>query len=345
MGALPQMRRHKRTFLTVILSLSVSVCLLWLLSSQVEMEEFRKVFSHIHYPALCAFMGFSLLGAFLRAWRYKLLLHPHFIGWKNVLLVTFIRNLFIDLFPARLGSLSYVYLLNKRLGFSFEASVSTFALAFTFDFLTLGPFLILAIVFTGIGSSTVASPLFLLIALLFFIVVFSLLHTIVPLSSFFLTVYKALTQRFKLQRKKWIQTSANKFQLTIDEFIQIKKQKKYRKVFTLSFCVRSCKYGSLYFLLFSILHSYRFSLSSLSFFKTILGITGAELSSALPIKGIGGFGTWESAWALTFKLMNFDSQIAIISGIGVHLITNLFEYLLGILSILLLFLRRTNAPT
>ena len=70
--------------------------------------------------------------------------------------------------------------------------------------------------------------------------------------------------------------------------------------------------------------------------KTILGITGAELTSALPVKGIAGFGTWETAWTLTFQLLNFDSRLAIISGIGVHLLTNLFEYSLGILAILVL---------
>jgi hypothetical protein len=89
-------------------------------------------------------------------------------------------------------------------------------------------------------------------------------------------------------------------------------------------------------LLFSLLRSHGFSIKNLSIWKTILGITGAELTSALPIKGIAGFGTWESAWALTFRMMNFDQEIAIISGIGVHLLTNLFEYTLGIVAILIL---------
>jgi hypothetical protein len=56
----------------------------------------------------------------------------------------------------------------------------------------------------------------------------------------------------------------------------------------------------------------------------------------LPVKGIAGFGTWESAWAIAFQLMDFDQRLAILSGIGVHLLTNLFEYSLGIMSILIL---------
>jgi hypothetical protein len=60
------------------------------------------------------------------------------------------------------------------------------------------------------------------------------------------------------------------------------------------------------------------------------------MTSALPVKGLAGFGTWESAWAVAFRLMNFEAGLAVISGIGVHLITNLFEYGLGFLSILIL---------
>jgi hypothetical protein len=40
--------------------------------------------------------------------------------------------------------------------------------------------------------------------------------------------------------------------------------------------------------------------------------------------------------------MDFEQRIAILSGIGVHLISNLFEYSLGILSILFLTLPFLN---
>jgi glycosyltransferase 2 family protein len=66
------------------------------------------------------------------------------------------------------------------------------------------------------------------------------------------------------------------------------------------------------------------------------------LTSVLPVKGIGGFGTWESAWALTLRLMHFSPNLAVISGIGVHLITNFFEYFLGIISLLILYFPLRN---
>jgi glycosyltransferase 2 family protein len=86
------------------------------------------------------------------------------------------------------------------------------------------------------------------------------------------------------------------------------------------------------------------SFAEFGFFKLILGVTGAELTSVLPVKGLAGFGTWEAAWALTFSLMGIDEGLAIISGLGVHLLTNVFEYSLGIASLIILlfpWLRRS----
>jgi uncharacterized membrane protein YbhN (UPF0104 family) len=147
---------------------------------------------------------------------------------------------------------------------------------------------------------------------------------------------------FGLEIKTWARTSINKIQLTIDALGHIKDRKIQWPLFLLSLVIRAAKYGSLYFLLLSLLKNHGYALSNLSFWKTILGITGAELTGALPIKGIAGFGTWESGWALTFQLLDFEQRIAILSGIGVHLISNIFEYSLGILSILILSLPLLN---
>jgi hypothetical protein len=61
------------------------------------------------------------------------------------------------------------------------------------------------------------------------------------------------------------------------------------------------------------------------------------MTGYLPIKGIGGFGTWESGWALTLMLLGFEKKTAILSS-GIHLVTNLFEYMLGLMSIFILAL-------
>ncbi|MCD6516405.1 MAG: flippase-like domain-containing protein [Candidatus Aminicenantes bacterium] len=328
----------KKKAVTFFLSVVISIGLLLFLFTKIKFSDFMQTFQNITIPALLGFMFFSLLGSGLRAWRYKWLLLPHAIKWKDILMVTFIRNLFVDLFPARIGSLSYIYILNKRLKYSFEASSSTFVIAFLFDFLTLSPILIMAIFFVGMGTASFSIPIMVLISVIFFLIFFLILWKAIPLSNLFLKIYSSFLKMTKLRKKKWADFSIEKIKSSMDSLEQIQKRKIYWPVFLLSLFIRIAKYTSLYLLLFSLLHSHGMLFNAVNFFKTVLGITGAELSSALPVKGIGGFGTWESAWMLTSKLMNFENRLAIISGIGIHLISNLFEYALGIISLLVLYL-------
>lgn len=322
----------------VVLSVAISVILIGYLSTRIEFAALSRILTDIYYPALLAFIAISLLTSILRAARYKWLLLPTRISFGTILLVTFIRNLFVDLLPARIGSLSYVYILNKRLKYPFEEAASTFVVAFVLDFLTLGPFLAISILVVGLGATSVSSVSLLVMALCFFVLIFVIIWQILPLSRFMLQVYLTVLRTLGLAKKKWAETTVEKIRLTIAGLDRIEKRKVLRPLFALSLLIRLGKYGSLYLLLLSLLHSLSFSLHNLSFWKTILGITGGELTGALPVKGLAGFGTWESGWALTFQLMNFDQKLSILSGLGVHLVTNLFEYSLGILSILVLAL-------
>lgn len=326
----------KNRLIYIALSVLVSIGLLWFLFSRIKAEDVIQTFSRINIPALMAYTAIALIAAWLRAWRYKILLRPQPISWGNIFLVTFIRNSLIDLLPARIGALSYIYVLNKRLSFPFEQATSTFVISFTLDFLTLSPFLVVAIIAVGLGSTAISAVSLFWISLVFFLVIFLFLWRLVPVSRFLLRFYRSLLNVFRLNEKRGARLSLEKFELTIQSLSLIQERKIQFPVFILSLFIRLAKYISVYLLFFSLLRSHGFSLRSLSFWMFILGISGAELTSALPIKGLAGFGTWESAWALTFRLMNFDPRLAIISGIGVHLITNLFEYSLGIASILIL---------
>ncbi|MBM3285046.1 MAG: flippase-like domain-containing protein [Candidatus Aminicenantes bacterium] len=333
----------KNKVVYVALSAAVSAVLLWLLFSQIETQDVLETFSRIYVPAAIVYMIVALAGAWLRAWRYKLLLLPQKITWGHILLVTFIRNSLIDLLPARIGSLSYIYVLNRRLEFPFEAAASTFVVCFLLDFLTLSPFLVVAVVAVGIGATTVSASALLWVALLFFLIVFLVFWQIRPVASLGVRLLERLAALLKVEDRRGVRLAVEKLRLTIDSLALIQKRKIYLPIFVLSLFIRLAKYVSVFSLFFGLLRSHGYSLGELSFWTFILGISGAELTSALPVKGLAGFGTWESAWALTFRLLRFDPALAIVSGIGVHLLTNVFEYSLGIASILILawpFLRK-----
>ncbi|MCJ7582774.1 MAG: flippase-like domain-containing protein [Candidatus Aminicenantes bacterium] len=321
----------------ILLSLVVSVLFVWILLRQVDTKDFLYTFTHIVFLALLAFFAISLFGSFLRAWRYKLLLYPIKISWGNIFLVTFIRNLFVDLLPVRIGSLSYIYILNKRLDISFNTAASSFVVAFVYDFISLSPFLILAIISVGLGTTSLSTPLMLLFSILFLLIMLAVYWQLIGFCRIFITIYRIFLRVIKSDQKKWAVVSIEKLQHTVEDIVKIRKRRTDLPVFLLSLGIRAAKYGSLFFLLFALLQVHGYTLGGLSIWKTILGITGAEMTGYLPIKGIGGFGTWESGWALTLMLLGFESRIAVLSS-SIHLVTNLFEYILGLLSILFLAL-------
>jgi len=326
---------EKKKILSLFVSIAISAALIAFLLNKIAFKDLIQTFSRIHVPGLLVFMIIALIGATLRAWRYKWLLHPHSITWRNIFLVTFIRNLFVDLFPARIGSLSYVYVLNRNLKYSFETASSSFVIAFVLDFLTLSPFLAFSLLAVGLGKTPISNKTILAISVGFFLLVLLIFWKVVKLAALTLDLYRRFLKLVRQDKKKWAELSVIKIRSTIDELQKIQDRGIGWPLFILSLGIRLAKYGALFILLWALMRSHGFSLDNLSFSKTILGITGAELTSALPLKGIGGFGTWESAWALTLMLMGYEQRIAILSS-GVHLITNLFEYVLGIASILYL---------
>ncbi len=332
----------------IVISLALSILLIGLLLARIDAAELGRVLTRVFVPGLLAYMAIALTGAGLRAWRYRLFLSPRPVRWPDILMATFVRNSFVDLLPARLGSLSLIYVLNKRLGFPFEAATSAFVASFVYDFLTLAPFVVGAALVVGLGATAISSPALLAVSGAFFVIWVLILARLGWFFGIAVRIYERGLKLFRLESRKWAAISKDKLGATAASLSLIQERRLALPFFVLSLGIRACKYVSIYFLLFALMRSLGFGFQELSFWKLILGITGAELTSALPVKGLAGFGTWESAWALTFGLMNIDQRFAVLSGLGVHLVTNLFEYSLGIGSLLVLalpFVRRRGRRT
>ena len=318
------------------LSLMVSIIMVIYFFSQISLKELVKVLQNLYLPALSAYLVLALSGVGARTYRYALLLPSIRINYYKLTLVTLIRNMFVDLLPARIGSLAYVYLLTKRLGFPLETAASTFVIALLFDFLVLFPLILAALWLSPLEAFSSRQ----LIG--FSGLVFLGLGVLVLFLDRWLEVgARGLAWGSKHLLKKappWVTWLTVKIRLIGQDVVAIKSRKIYGRVFFLSLAVRICKYGSLYFLLYAVLVPLHLSLPSLNFWKVFLGFLGAEFSSLLPIQGLAGIGTWEAAWVFTFRLLGFfDPQVAILSGFAVHLTTQFFEYSLGILALVLLY--------
>jgi hypothetical protein len=333
------LKKPGHRWLSLAVSVLISLGLAGWLLHQIRFQDLMQVFYRLYLPSLALYMILALGGVAARTYRYRILVSSQDISYFNLGLVTLIRNLFVDLLPAKVGSLSYVYLLCRRFGFPLEVAASSFLIAFIFDFIVVFPLIFLALLTTRINPFPVSGVQFagLSLAILVFLVLMVVfLERCLRIAA---DLLEWLPGRKRPKEETRLQFLIRKIRLTADDVRKIKEQKVYGRVFAASLAVRFFKYSSLYFLLFAVLEHRDFTLKTLSFWMVLLGFLGAEFSALLPIHGIAGLGTWEAAWTFTFSLMGFfDRELAILSGFSVHLTTQIFEYSLGILAILWLAL-------
>ena len=333
----------RRKPLTIAVSAAITVGLLALLFRAVPVGDLFKTLREIHIPGLFLYLAISLVATAAKAARAKWLLAPFRISWPDMFLVTFVRNGFEDLLPARLGSLSYVVVLNKKLGCPFETAASTLVVMLVFDFLTLSPFVLAALLLAGSAASILPGPLFIGLALGYFAVVLVIAWKIVPLTRFGVAIVRRALDLFKAANRPRARRALAKLDETVAALAVIQARSLAFPLFLVSAVIRLLKYLSLYALLLALVRHLGIGPQELALWKVVLGITAAELTSLLPVKGLADFGTWESAWVLAFALMGLDRSTAVLSGFSLHLMTNLFEYGFALLALLAVSLRRRKS--
>jgi len=266
----------------------------------------------------------SLTASYFRTIRYKILV-SHKIKLKDMFLITLVRNFAVDLLPARTASLLfYSYLTNKK-GIKLEEGGSSFFVSMFYDVLAL---------------SIMLSIAFAIISYKFnYIITYSVLFLLFVLSLFIILFAKRIIQIIKkikiLNKNKKIK----KITYNLENYFSEHESYKERGIlFLLSFIIRTIKYVSL-FILFIDIVDISFSLKGLSLFS--FGIAGTELSSLLPIQGLGGFGSWELAFSIVFKTLNITVEKPFLIGLVLHTATQLWEYSIGVLSFLYLSIKKT----
>ncbi|MBW1955552.1 MAG: flippase-like domain-containing protein [Deltaproteobacteria bacterium] len=322
------MTRKNGIYLTA--SVLVTVLVMGLLFRIVSLGEVVALIRNITVAPAVGFVLLSLAQTGIQAWRYSLLLgacRVH-LSMPVLFLVTTARNLFSDLLPARVGTLSYVLILTGRLDVRIDKALSGFALAFVFDILVIFPMVALALLASRQLLFTELRILF--PAVLFFILFFWILLRY--LSSLFRVSAVGLRYIGPLKNV------ADAFEDTARQVENIREKGVYGPVFLLSLVGRILKYGKLFFLLLALLSSQGYGWRDIGLARFFLGVSSAEFAASLPISGIAAFGAYEGAWALVFSLLGFPKALAVSTGISHHLITQVYGYSLGVLALLLLMI-------
>jgi len=330
------MKKNKK--LSFIISIVVSVVLLYWLLSSIEEGSILELFQNLFWPAFFSYLACMLIGFIFRSLRYCLLIGEGKVSLRDMFLVVMVRQVFVDLLPMKIGELSYVVLLKKRFNIPVETGMSSMMAVFLFDSICLFPPLFLSLVIVGKSSFAMFGGQFFFLTLL---ILAFLILIMWKLDRVFTQIHVWLDRilmKMGTKGPSWVKPLILKCEKIADELAEMKQRKIYLKTFIYSMIIRIFKYLAIYSLTFGLLRYKAISLSELSIFKIIIGLASAEFTSFLPIQGLAGFGTWEAAWALTFQWMGFSSDLAILSGFGTHLATQVTEYIIGAICLILLWL-------
>lgn len=306
----------------------VTVGVLAYLLAQIEPAELLAAARGMTPRHFCAFLALLLAGVAARVLRFRLLLGPP-IRLSLLTGIVFVRNLFVDLLPARLGELSYVYLLTTRAKRRLEEGLASLILSVAFDVMALAPLVVLALLVIS-SDSTVSGPWLGAAALGLGLLAFGGARLAGPIGRRVAQMV-APAAGSATGRRAALGTLIRKSALALDDAwtrgVAV-------PVLAVSIVVRLCKFGSYFFLVLAIVGPRDEAAANLEFFRVFLGVLGAELAAALPIPTIAGFGTYEAGWTVSFVQLGFSREDAIITGVIAHAVSQVVEYALGGLALL-----------
>ncbi len=324
-----------KTFWFTLVSIVIVVAVFRYLFQHISPSDVIEVIRNVDRRALIIFLILSFAMSVFRTWRYLLLLG--LAGYRppkfSLFLTVLARNCTSDLLPARIGTLSYIFIVTTRLGIPIAPATSSFALAMLFDVVGLAPLILLAALFAG-AESVIPTWALIVGAIILAIIPLGILYAFTFTIDFTKQKLKLLSMISNEKKESLI---ANLENIKAD-LIKIREANVFTPILILSVLIRVTKYAALYFFLYGLLVSFGYTFSDLNPAKAFLGICASELSASLPISGIAGFGLYQGTWSAIFEYLGFPGDIAKLTSISHHLFTQAYGYGLGIAAFFLLLL-------
>jgi hypothetical protein len=289
----------------------------------------------ISLPGLAAYVAVSAAGLVLRALRYRLLLGRPVALWPLVL-VTAVRNMAVDLVPARAGAAaSYLYLVTARLGLPLEAGVASFALSFILDTLAVAPLLILALLV--VGSAPLPETVLIGASLAILIGSAAALWVLGPLLRMGASVVRRLPGPAG--------RLASLFEAASAEVEARERARVLLPALGLSLLLRLAKYGAYYCLLQALLVSQGAAWGSLSFLRVFLSVAGAEVAASLPLPTVMSLGPYEAAGSAGLAYwLGLPRDLATLAATAFHGLSQAHDYTLGLIAWMWIMTRRPSHP-
>jgi hypothetical protein len=322
-----------------ILALLLTVVLMGALLSQIDVRQLGGFIRQFSFKGLLIAFGVYALSYYFRALRWSQLIHSKEVGMRELWLVTCAHIMFNNLLPSRTGEMSYIYLLKTRHGLPGSEGLATLLVSRLYDFAVMAAFFLISVFFFVRKFSMTIEEIMIGSAVLLGAMVF-LIFNLNRLVSFGLRLAQKIAGRFG--GAKWVRFVLEKGRETEESLSAIRDNRRYIRIGATTALIWGTKFLSFYILMNAILHGHLSETFHVTYWMIVLGTTAAELTTVLPVHGVGGFGTYETAWAGAFFLLGFTKELAIKTALSFHILGLLYSVILGTGALLLLRLNRKN---
>ena len=304
-----------------ILSIIITVVLVWFLLSQVEVQEIVTSLKDVPPHLVLIGFFFYALSYLFRALRFRVLLQKA-IGLGTLFNIVAVHTMWTNLLPFRTGELSYLYLLKKKGGVgSYLTGVPSLVLARVFDLVAISVLFIISFVGVGTLPEEIRVSGVILLFLVFSLLSFALF--LIWKREQFLGRVKYHILKMNLDKLGVVEKILGKSGEILDGFNEVKSWKSLSLVAVFSFAVWILIYLCNYAIILAV--GIELNLLHIFFISTFF-----VLVSLFPVHGWAGFGTTEAVWVLTIVWFGIVKETAIVTGFQLHILGLLFTIILGI---------------
>lgn len=295
-----------------LLPFLITIGILFILFTQISIQDLFRLLKNINpHWAVVGSIAY-LLAIFLRALRFKWLIYSMKILLSELFCIAVFYHLSLMVLPSKLGELTYPYFLSKRIGLSMTEGLASLIASRVYDFfIVLIIFLFAIIGFQDILQINLPLTIFLLILLILAILfAFSHMSTFLGWISQLITISVRWTKFKNSKTLHWVQ---RKIHDMAEDFYAIKARRTHLSVSLVSL-------GSWMMIFYTFYAFLRGCGIEIPPFQVVFGSTVAVIANALPISGLGNWGTLEAGWAAGFLIVGLSKEEAITTGFGVHIL-------------------------
>jgi len=239
--------------------------------------------------------------------------------------------------PSKLGELSYPYLLNRISGRNVTEGLASLVVSRVYDFFII--LLILLSVSIGYQTLFKVNPFFLIPGVIFLILLIVFVFFYMGrLLKFFSNIVGKISNRAGSRNASFVSWIQRKMDEMAEDFDSIKARKTYLPVPLTSLASWAMIFSTFY----AYMKGFGIDVSST---KLILGSTIAVIGNALPVSGIGNWGTLEAGWAAGFLMVGLSKEQAITTGFGIHILIFVVCALISFFCWVTLKKRKNPSPT